>query len=275
MHLREYKKKRIFQFVLLIYISFIFISCNKNPIMPINTNEYYTVSGRVYEQIDPSSSPSVVREAPVVLDNDTAITNFYGEYTFDKVPEGSHILRILLPNYEPYLNTVTVLSDTSFWITLHYFKEDYFPPIELNSQKRFRYTYQAYNGIQFIYAEGEALWAFDSLKSENGNRTYFVKETLIDTLTINGGNSQIDTLITTLIINEDTLHFITMESLGSSIWNGISFWRYLDPRLGEVIKFPIGYVSWRYFWLKKNVGLCKVERNDNLHPSIEKYELIE
>lgn len=262
--------KRIYRFILLIYFSLIFISCNKNPIVPIDTIKSYTVSGAVSDWIDPGSSPSAKIGAPVVLDNDTSISNLYGEYAFNQVTEGIHIISVLLPNYEPYIDTITVLRDTTIWIALFGTKEDYFPPIELNSQKKFKYG----SGAAFIGIadSGEALWSFDSLKEENGNHIYGVKETLIFKRTIHGGNPEFYTIITQFQIIVDSLHRIT---IGLEPWDAVSFNRFYDQRLGEIIKLPLWYVNPVYIWVKKNIGLYKMEAKDDAHLAGIRYELIE
>ena len=272
-HFRERKMKRILHYYLLFQIGFIVISCNKNPVEPSGSvsENYHTVSGTVLDQVYPDVSPFYKASVPVVLDNDTAISGSLGEYSFIKVPKGNHIISVSLPDYEYYQDTITVWSDTIKNIYLYGIKADYFPTIQVNSQKRFKYD--SGGGFGGGYSSGEALWSFDSLKEENGNQIYSVKETLIYTRTSSWGSPQVDTAITLFKIIEDNFHRIT---IGLYPWDGINFNRYLDPRQGngDIIKISsLGYeIS---ISLKKNVGLYKMEMHESAHLSYIIYELIE
>lgn len=266
--------KVIIKYFLWFHFVFIVISCNKNPVEPFNSNsnKYHKVTGTVLDQVFPDVSPYYKEGVPVVLDNDTAVSGSNGEYIFNNVLEGNHTISVSIPDYEYYLDTISVWSDTIKNIVLYGIKADYFPTIQLNSQKRFKYSSSA--GFIGIYTSGEALWSFDSLKEENGNYIYSVKETLIDTTTSSWGSPRIDTLITQFKIIENNSHKIIIELYP---WEGINFNRYLDPRQGEgdIIKISMYGLLSITISLKKNVGLYKMEANDSAHLSSERYELLE
>lgn len=270
--------KRLLQYFILLQFVFIIFSCSKNPVKTSKSDisqsesdsvKFYTVSGIVLEHVYAVVSPSYRAGVPVVLDTDTTITDSSGNYSFNNVTKGDHIISVSLPEDRPYLNTITVLNDTIFYIHLYGLKPDYFP-IKVNTQKRFEYY--SCNGIGGVCDTGKALWSIDSLKEENGISIYSVKETLIYASTFYEQNPQLDTVITQFRITENDSHIITIKL--QYPWNDISFNRYLDPRQGEIIElsFPPGQ---RKISLKKNVGLYNMHYYDSAHLWSVNYQLIE
>lgn len=260
--------RNILIYNLLVAATFYITSCDENPVNPNNLNKYYKVSGTVWDHCN-NNSPNPKAGVPVVIDNDTSITNSAGEFNFDKVNSDYHIISVSLPGFEYYIDTVSVQSDTVIDIHISGTKEDYFP-IQVNTQKRFEYHYGSGGGLFWISDSGEATWNIYSLIQEEDKLIYNVEETLIYVRTTQfGGTYPPDTVITNFKFIEDVNHIITIQS---SIWGGIYFNRYLDPREGDIIQF--NFLE-RKIYLKRNVGLYKLSEENMLYLSGTTYDLIE
>jgi hypothetical protein len=254
-------------FSLLISATFFIVSCDQNPVGP-NGSKYYTVSGTVWDYVN-NNSPNRKEGAPVIMDGDTSVSNSEGEFSFKNVLKGKHIISVSLPNYEYYADTINVSSDTVIAVPIFGVKDDYFP-IQVNTQKRFEYHYGSAGGLFWVSDSGEATWNIYSLVQEEGKLIYNVEEILIYVRTTqNGGTFPPDTVVTTFRFIEDESHIITIQS---SIWDGIYFNRYLDPREGDIIQF--NFLE-RKIYLKRNVGLYKLQEENMLYLSGTTYELIE
>jgi hypothetical protein len=260
--------KNAFLYCFLIATTCFIASCDENPVDQNNLSKYYKVTGTVWDHCN-NNSPNPKTNVPVVIDNDTSITNTAGEFSFDKVNSGSHIISVSLTGFEHYIDTVSVGSNTVIDIHISGIKEDYFP-IQVNTQKRFEYHYGSGGGLFWVSDSGEAIWNIYSLIQEEDKLIYNVEETLIYVRTTqNGGTFPPDTVVTTFKFIEDESHIITIQS---SIWDGIYFNRYLDPREGDIIQF--NFLE-RKIYLKRNVGLYKLSEESMLYLSGTTYELIE
>ena len=72
--------RNILIYNLLVAATFYITSCDENPVNPNNLNKYYKVSGTVWDHCN-NNSPNPKAGVPVVIDNDTSITNS-GEFNF-------------------------------------------------------------------------------------------------------------------------------------------------------------------------------------------------
>ena len=243
-------------------------SCNSVDPNDSNLIFSHTVSGTVLDYVD-DGSPYLKEGAPVVMDNDTSISNAEGIYLFNNVIRGKHIVSVSIPGYEYFIDTIFVYSDTLINIPLYGVKEDYFP-IEVNTQKRFEY-HSGGGGLFWVSDSGEATWDIYSLVHQDNDLIYSVKETLIYVRTTQLGDTLPPvTVITNFKFIEDEYHVITIQN---STWNGMSFDRYLDPRRGEIIMF--GTIPGHSIYLKKNVGIWKLHYEEWQHLSGITYQLIE
>lgn len=260
------------KYILFLICCLIFVSCNTVDPIDSDLNKYHTVSGTVWDYVN-NNSPNRKVGAPVVIDTDTSISNAEGEFYFDKVLEGVHVISISLPNYEYYIDTINVISDTVITIPIFGVKEDYFP-IQVNTQKRYEYHSGSAGGLFWVSDSGEVTWNIYSLTQQGENLIYNVAETLIYVRTTQiGGTFPPDTIVTEFKIIENESEVITIQY---SIWDGISFNRYLDPREGDIIQYNFYRThSVVTIYLKRNVGLSKLKEEDNLYLSGTSYELIE
>jgi hypothetical protein len=260
------------KYILFLIYSFVIISCNTVDPNDSDLGGHHTVSGTIWDHVN-NNSPNRKVGAPVVIGNDTSVSNTEGEFNFSNVLEGKHIISVSLPNYEFYADTINVLMDTVIDIHLFGIKEDYFP-IQVNTQKRFEYHSGSGGGLFWVSDSGEATWNIYSLMQQEDKLIYNVEEKLIYVRTTQiGGTYPPDTVVTTFKFIEDESHVITIQS---SIWDGISFNRYLDPREGNIIQYSFYRThSVCTIYLKRNVGLSKLREEDNLYLSGTTYELIE
>ena len=263
---------RMFKYLLLLAVSFVFASCDAVDPNDSDFKLYYSVSGSVLDYVD-DGSPYLKEDAPVVLDGDTSVSNEEGIYFFEKVLMGNHIISISLPNYEYFADTINILSDTVINLPLYGVKEDYFP-IQVNTQKRFEYHSGSGGGLFWVSDSGEATWEIYSLIQQGDDLIYYVWETLIYVRKTQSGETfPPDTVITNFEFIEDRSHVITIQN---SIWDGISFDRYLDPRRGDTIYFTLYRThSVCKTYLKRNVGIVKLQEQDMVYLSGTTYELIE
>ncbi|MBE0571305.1 MAG: hypothetical protein IH618_07155 [Ignavibacteriaceae bacterium] len=260
------------KYILFIIYGLLIVSCNTVDPNDSDLNEYHTVSGTVWDYVN-NNSPNRKEAAPVVIDEDTSVSNAEGEFYFDKVLEGSHIISVSLPNYEYYADTINVISDTVITIPIFGVKDNYFP-IQVNTQKRYEYHSGSAGGLFWVSDSGEVTWNIYSFTQQGENLVYNVAETLIYVRTTQiGGTFPPDTVVTEFKFIEDESNVITIQS---SIWDGISFNRYFDPREGDIIQYNFYRThSVVTIYLKRNVGLSKLKEEDNLYLSGTTYELIE
>lgn len=264
------KMQEILRYVLLLLISLFVVTCNENNPTETDSIKYYSVTGTIYNSIN-EQSPESPSGIPIVIDNDTAISKTEGKFTFDRISKGTHIISVSLPQYQLYTDTITVSKDTNIVIWLNGITEDYFP-IHENYQKKYKYHSSIDQHMYAFVSNGEALWKVHSAKLEGGAQIYNVQETLIYTshkepTSVYGDTTQTDTVITSFEIIENASHQVTIKS---SMLNGVSFNRYLDPREGEIIKRFYDTIT---ISLKKNIGLYKSENNS--YRTYISYELIE
>jgi len=246
-----------------------FISCDSVDPNDSHLNLYYTISGTVLDHVD-DGSPYKKEGATINLDGDTSMSNADGEYHFENVPMGRHIISFSSPGYEYFADTINVNSDTVFDIHIYGLKEDYFP-IQVNTQKRFEYHSGSGGGLFWVSDSGEATWEIYSLIQQGDDLIYYVWETLIYVRKTQFGETfPPDTIVTNFKFIEDNSHVITIKN---STWNGMSFDRYLDPRRGEIIMF--GTIPGHSIYLKKNVGIWKLHYEEWQHLSGVTYQLIE
>jgi len=229
---------------------------------------YYSLSGVVLDHVD-DGSPYEKEGAPIVLDGDTSISNSEGEYSFQNVLIGQHTISFSSQGYEYFENKITIHSDTNFDIHIYGLKEDYFP-IEVNAQKNYQYS-SGGGGVFWYYSSGEAIWDIHSSAQQGDDVIYNVRETLTYvTITQFGDTLPPVTEITNFKFIEDNSHIITIQY---SDWDGMSFYRYLDPRRGEIIMF--GEIPGHSIYLKKGVGIWKLHFEEWQHLSGKTYQLIE
>ncbi|MCB9211765.1 MAG: hypothetical protein H6609_20580 [Ignavibacteriales bacterium] len=121
--------------------------------------KYYSVHGTLYYYTPPGYYAHP-KDIPVVLDSDTLLSDLNREYIFNNVSEGYHLISVSIAEYEPYTDSFLVSRNEMKNIELKGVKEDYFPPIQLNSVKKFKYTDSNCRSSPYIYIEGEAVWNF-------------------------------------------------------------------------------------------------------------------
>jgi len=264
--------KKIIIFILFLAFCFIILSCDTVDPNGPDQVKYFTVSGIILDHVN-NNSPNPKAGVLVEIENDTATSNNAGEFYFSKISAGKHIVNVSLPNYEPYADTINIISDTTIAIHLFGIKDDYFP-IQVNTKKRFKYHSGSAGGLFWVSDSGEVTWNIYSLTQQGNNLIYNVAETLIYVRTTQiGGTFPPDTLITEFQIIENETNVINIQS---SIWDGITFSRYLDPREGDLIQYNFYRThSIVKIYLKRNVGLSKLREEDNLYLSGTTYELIE
>lgn len=272
--------KQIINKILLIILIFATVTCKDSPTESnrVIKDPSYSISGIVYDVVSSDYSPGVKKGkgAVIYLDKDSTFSDEEGKFTFNKVTKGDHTISITLPNYEPYSKTISVLRDTSIAIYLYGIIGDYFP-IQENFYKKFKY----YNGVStLVYSwtdQGEAVWVISSIKQESNSKLYEVTETIIFTHKVTAplNSETVDTTISTFYINESSSNIISFKS---SVLDGVSFSRYNDMRLGEVITKtftnPGSLISTINIYLKKNVGLTKIVQFGSGGRWSKTYELI-
>lgn len=243
----------------------------------ISLIKYYSVSGIVFDVISSDYSPGIKKDAPIYIDNNSTISGSDGRFIFNKISEGSHTVIVTLPNYEPFSRTITVLSDTNLSIYLYGKKEDFFP-IKENSFIKFNYSSSSSDGVSSVSDSGDATWSISTSKQVDDSKVYEVVESIIYTRKIYGPiySEKLDTSSTFFTISINNSDVVSFKS---SVLNGVSFNRYLDPRQeqgGVIIKNynnPGPLISTINISLKKNVGLYKIVQFGNRWGKT--YELIQ
>jgi hypothetical protein len=231
---------------------------------PIDTTKYYSVSGIVFDVVSNDYSPGLKNGAPIYLDNDSTFSGTDGTFIFNKVSKGDHIIRVTLPNYEPYFNSILVSRDTSIAIYLYGIKGDYFP-IQDNSQSKFNYHSSASNAVYTWADSGEATWTISAAQQIGDSKIYNVFEKIIFKRKTFAPiySEEVDSSSSTFTISESNNNIISFQS---SVLDGVSFNRFLDPRQeqnGVIVKSynnPGSVISTVNISLKKNIGLIKINQ---------------
>ncbi len=251
------------------------VTCDSETTSPSDNINYYSVSGTVFDVVSSDYSPGLKKDAPVYIDNDSTISGSDGRFLFNKISEGSHTISVTLPNYDPFSRTINISKDTTIAIYLYGKKEDYFP-IEGNSLIKFKYSSSSSNGISSVSDNGEAVWTINPPKQVDDSKVYEVVETIIYTRKIYSPiySEMLDTSSTSFTI---TVNNSNVVSFNSSVLDGVSFNRYLDPRQeqdGVIVKSynnPGSLISTVNVSLKKDIGLYKIVQFGNRWS--KKYEL--
>lgn len=270
--------KQIINKTLLVILIFVAVTCKDSPTESNRVNQVpsYSVSGIVFDVVNNDYSPGMKKGAAIYLDKDSTFSDEEGKFIFNKVTKGDHTISITLPNYEPYSKTISVLRDTSIAIYLYGIQEDFFP-IQENFYKKFKYYSDVSTPVYSWTDQGEAIWVISSTKQEDNSKLYEVTETIIFThkVTTPLNSEMVDTTISTFYINESSSNMISFKS---SVLDGVSFSRYNDVRLGEVItktyNTPGSVISTINIYLKNNVGLTKIFQFGSGGRWSKTYELI-
>lgn len=266
--------------ILVIYIISIilivtFNSCNDNISIPIDSDKLYCVSGIVYDVISNDYSPLPKKSALIYFDKDSTFTDNDGRFVFRRIKMGDYLIRITLPEYEPFLKSVSVRKDTSIVVFIYGKKEDYFP---VNKMTRiiFKYTAFASNSIITVNDSGLAYWNIWENQVSDNTKYYYAKETLIFQRTDNYGNSSLVSMIHDFQIWENSHNKIFVKY---GPLDGVTFDRFLDPRLEEkkmitrTFNNPSLFVSSVSIYLKKDLGLFSIVQTGN--SMTKKYEFKE
>lgn len=246
--------KKVINKILLIFLVLVSVTCKDSP-TETNTH-HYSISGIVYDVASSDYSPGVKQGAVIYLDKDSTLSSTDGKFIFSNIGKGEHAISVSLPLYESYSQKITVQRDTNIAIYLYRKKEDYFP-IKDSAQIKYKYNSSSSSIVYSIADIGEATW---DIKRITNSTNYKVEETKIyKRIVYTPLNSEtLDTSFNSFTITADG----STVSFKSGILDGVSFSRYNDVRLGEVItktyNTPGSLISTINIVLKKNVGLTKI-----------------
>ncbi|MBI1937007.1 MAG: PEGA domain-containing protein [Ignavibacteriales bacterium] len=252
--------KIILKYIIVLLIIIIFPRCKDSGTSPIDPTKYYSVSGILFDVISSDYSPGVKKGAKIYLDKDSVISDNEGKFVFSKIAQGDHTLRVTLSNYEPYTKTISVSKDTSVAVYLYGIKDNYFP-IKEKSQQKFKYYVGVSTSVYSWEDKGEATWIISSSKQEGNIKIYEVTERKIFTHKVYAplNSERVDSSVSTFYINESISNIISFKS---SVLDGVSFTRMLDPRLEQngVLTLNLNSGSLTVFKVSliKNVGITQI-----------------